>query len=53
MNILLKSGVSTISREVVQYLHAVVAKASFRCEIRLFGTIVVEPRVRGHLILGF
>ena len=49
MNILLKSGVNTILREVVQYLHAVVAKASLRCEIRLLGTIVVEPQVRGHL----
>ena len=38
------------SREVVQYLHAVVAKASLRCEIRLLGTIVVEPQVCGHLI---
>ena len=49
MNILLKSGVSSILREVVQYLHAVVAKASLRCEIWLLGTIVVEPQVRGNL----
>ena len=31
-------------------VYAVVAKASFRCEIRLLGTIAVEPGVSGNLI---